>query len=157
MDYSPEQIAKYIQGGHDPDNRNMSDQLAEFGKWRDQVMAVESRNGGTILLLLETAATIARLGAERGRLTDFITEHYAPTRHRRRWEKCGVVAPYAWQDLPDRQAKAKVMRVEFELLPGWLRGGSARMVTAPERPRRETRAPQRVGGGFRSPDDEDVL
>lgn len=156
MEYSPQQISDYV--GRDPSgqNKNMVEQLSEFGAWRDQVMGVEVRNGGNIRILLDCLATCDRLKLPgQKEVEQLVSEQYAPDRYRRRWEGNGIVRPFVWQELVDRQRKADFMKVEFELLPAWLRGTRAR-TTAPKRQRRETRPPERLGG-FYEPDDEDVL
>lgn len=156
MEYTPVQIADYVGRDSGGQNNNMAEQLSEFGAWRDQVMGVESRNGGTIRLVLECIATCDRLKLPGQKvLEELIAEQFAPRRFQRRWDKAGIKRPFVWQERLDRQRAADVMKVEFELLPSWLRGGRSRPAE-PQRQQRETRAPERLGG-YREPDAEDIL
>ena len=156
MEYTPQQISDYIGRDSGGQNSNMAEQLSEFGAWREQVMGVEVRNGGNIRLLLECIATCDRFRLPGQKtLEELIVEQYAPARHRRRWESNGIVRPFVWRDPLERRHRSDFMRIEFELLPSWLRGTRARTTELP-RQRRETRAPERLGG-YREPDDEDVI
>ncbi len=155
IDYTPEQMSKYI--GRGAQDKSMAEQLSEFGAWREQVMGVESRNCGTIRLLLESLATCDRLKlAGQKALEELVAEQYAPSRHRRRWEQHGIARPFVWQEKTVRDAKADVMKIEFEVLPSWLRGTGTRGFDDAPRQRRETKAPERMGGYY-EPEPEDVL
>lgn len=156
MEYTPEQIAEYMGRDAGGQNSSMAEQLSEFGAWREQVMGVETRNGGNVRLLLECIATCERLKvAGQKTLEKLVAEQYAPQKHQRRWERHGIVRPFVWHDPVERQRKSNVMKVEFELLPHWLRGGRSRG-GEPQRQQRETKTPERLGGYY-EPEAEDVI
>lgn len=154
IDYTPEQMAQYI--GRGGDDKAMQVQLSEFGAWRDQVMGVESRNGGTIRLLLDCIATCdrAKLAGHKD-LEQLVAEQYAPDKHRHRWEGFGIARPYVWQDKPTRDAMANHMKVEFQILPRWLRGASSRGFD--EAPKHSRDKPPERMGGYYEPEKEDVI
>lgn len=157
MEYTPRQMADYIGRESRGQNTNMSEQLSEFGAWRDQITGVESRNGGTIRLILACIATCDRLRLPGQKtLEELIAEQFAPRRFQRRWDTAGIRRPFVWRGNMDRQRAANVMKIEFELLPPWLRHSGRFLRSEPQRQRRETKAPERLGGYYEPPE-EDVL
>lgn len=144
IDMPPSELMRAMEraGKRNPDIKEMA---SEFGAWRDQVLGVEARNFGTIVLLSDC---LAKCGGESGQasvIADLLKVDYVTPDKAERLQAFNMPYPFVEPDKMKRQKWARVVSLDIIVMPNWLRAGTA-PTASPSRP-----------AGYRDVPPEDVL